>query len=69
MIIDGDTIIGQTSDENSFIAKYDISGNFIWSKTAGYSLGIAMCSDFEGNVYITGNLLGINDTVFGLTLD
>lgn len=40
-----------------FIARYDVQGNCLWVRSAGGSgldLGTSVCSDEEGNAYVTG---------------
>lgn len=58
-----------TGTDNVFIAKYDSSGNAIWSRSAignasDYAYGIAC--DANANIYITGNFSSTN-TQFGST--
>jgi gliding motility-associated-like protein len=53
-----------TSSNNSldvFVAKLDVSGNFLWAKKFGGSdidLGLAVNTDANGNVIITGQFKG-----------
>jgi hypothetical protein len=54
-----DTLIGN-SYVNMFVAKYDSSGNKLWTKkadgtiSAAYDIGTGITADAGGNVYITG---------------
>jgi hypothetical protein len=44
-----------------FVAKYDVTGNLLWAKSAGgvdYEKGIAIANDNSGNVYICGLYCG-----------
>ncbi len=54
-----DTITLMSSGgKDIFIAKYDVSGNIVWAKSAGGNLddyGMAICSDPTGNILVTGN--------------
>lgn len=49
-----------TNDSNHrfFIAKYDENGTLQWVKRGGDVSGLAMCTDKNNNVYITGNFYG-----------
>jgi len=47
-----------------FLAKYDTSGNYIWSKkigTEGYAYGRAMAIDHADNIFIAGSFAGTVD--------
>jgi hypothetical protein len=51
-----------------FVAKYDVSGNLLWAKSAGgseYEKGIAVAYDNSGNVYVCGLYTGT--VIFGGT--
>jgi hypothetical protein len=51
------TITDTTSYSDIFIAKYDVSGNVLWAKSAGSTYndkGISVSADTSGNAYITG---------------
>ncbi len=46
-----------SSNYNTFVAKYDQSGNYLWAKIMGGSAldyGYGIVSDIAGNVYVTG---------------
>lgn len=52
---------GSPSSGDIFIAKYDTDGNCIWAKNAvcnGNDFGIAIVSDSNNDIYITGNYSG-----------
>jgi gliding motility-associated-like protein len=51
------TLSTSTSSGDEFITKYNIKGNVVWAKNAGgsgLSAGQAICTDLQGNVYVTG---------------
>src|SRR5882724_12026312 len=55
----GSVILTTTNIQPSFLAKYDLSGNVQWAKSAvnsstGYNFGLNVCTDVSGNAYITG---------------
>jgi len=55
----GSNILITTSGNASYLAKYDLSGNVLWAKSAangvsGNSLAWNVCTDVFGNAYITG---------------
>jgi len=55
------SVAGNSFASDVFIAKYDISGNFIWAKKAGgtnYDYGNGIATDPAGNVYVTGLFTG-----------
>jgi len=50
--------IHKIGERDVFVAKYDANGNFIWAQTAGgatFSYGNSLCTDADGNAYITGD--------------
>lgn len=54
-----DTLIDSSNgyDSDIFVVKYDSSGNVLWAKNpsgTGSEFGNSICSDPDGNVYITG---------------
>ncbi|MES2593637.1 MAG: T9SS type A sorting domain-containing protein [Bacteroidota bacterium] len=58
----GDTNLIVAGEENSFIAKYDASGNFVWAKQVTANTGAwefvnahAIDMDAAGDAYITGS--------------
>jgi len=54
--------------DNTFIAKYDALGNFIWAKQAegfGTSISNSIAADNSNNIYITGQYHG--EIIFGNT--
>ncbi len=61
-----DTIISTSNLSNTFIAKYDSEGNYIWSKhPTGFTAGIgrAITTDAFNNVYVAGQFEG--EATFG----
>jgi hypothetical protein len=47
-----------------FLAKYDVSGNFVWAKRLGGNstdVGYGVAVDASGNSYITGSFIGTGD--------
>jgi len=57
-------LISAASWGEDFFAKYDNSGNYLWAKGISYTggaLGNDITVDDLGNVYITGNFMGIAD--------
>ena len=53
----GTTTLTNAGFTNIFLTKYDAAGNVIWAKSAGgtfYDLGNSICTDVNGNVYLTG---------------
>lgn len=51
------TTLTAISDNDIFVAKYDLSGNLLWAKSAGGSggeKGLGVSYDNAGNVYICG---------------
>lgn len=58
-IIDADTLV-TSGWADVFIAKYDPNGNVLWSRSAtgaGYEESFGICTDADGNTYITGNFV------------
>ncbi|MEO5569451.1 MAG: T9SS type A sorting domain-containing protein [Bacteroidia bacterium] len=56
---------------DAFIAKYDVSGNVLWAKSAvGLSddHGYAITADANGNCYVTGSFLSTTITFGSITL-
>src|SRR5260221_7619501 len=58
-IIFGSHILTSTGSYAFYLAKYDLSGNVIWAKSAANSAsssswGFNVCTDVFGNVYVTG---------------
>lgn len=53
----GTTILTNSGSRDTYIVKYDSSGNIIWAKSAG-GTGLdgssSISSDINGNVYVTG---------------
>jgi hypothetical protein len=50
--------------QDIFISKLDASGNFIWAKTMGSTIGdsgLSIALDYSGNVYTTGYFYGTAD--------
>lgn len=57
VIFDSDTLTNAGAID-MFLAKYDSSGNFIWAKRAGGTLGeqgFDVSTDAIGNIYVSGN--------------
>ncbi len=47
-----------------FVAKFDVSGNFVWAKAMGSmsdDYGYSIAVDASGNVYLTGDFMGTAD--------
>lgn len=74
MAIGSTTVVG-TAANNLFIAKYDNSGNVLWSKTATgsgsgavnhYAAGIT--TDASDNIYFTGNFIASTLTIGSVTV-
>jgi len=54
---DSDTLYCSSSGSNSFLVKYDSSGNEVWSKGGkgtGTNVGTSVSVDIFGNIYIAG---------------
>lgn len=55
-------IMADNVEGNSFVAKFNSDGNFIWGQTLGSDSGFAVCKnviiDSEGNTYISGSYRG-----------
>lgn len=56
MILDNITIYNNSVNGNSFLAKYDSTGQILWARSTGgfNSSGESICTDYNGNVLITG---------------
>lgn len=58
------SLINASNSGHAYVAKYNAEGIVQWAKVLGtqnnsiYSVGNAICSDKEGNLYITGNYNG-----------
>jgi len=53
----GSTTLTNAGSSDLFVVKYDSSGNILWAKNTGGSLGeagSAITADANGNVYVTG---------------
>jgi len=51
-------------DEDIFITKLDLAGNFVWAKQIGGPLsefGISIVTDVDGNIYLAGYFYGATD--------
>jgi len=60
----GGEVLTSAGDQDIFIAKYDVSGNHLWSKQFGDSgedIGWAVAVDGNGNVLVTGSYRGTVD--------
>jgi len=56
-------VLTTTSSSSLFLAKYDLSGNVLWAKSAvnsasGFNFGYNVCTDIFGNAYVTGYFTG-----------
>jgi hypothetical protein len=59
----GSTTLTASGGTDIFLAKYDSSGSVMWAvRTGGTSseMGIDLCNDMAGNVYLTGNFSSTN---------
>ncbi|MBW6513256.1 MAG: Ig-like domain-containing protein [Candidatus Syntrophosphaera sp.] len=57
----GTTSLTSAGDLDTFIAKLDTNGNWVWAKRSGgisSDEGFSLCVDDDGNVYYTGNFRG-----------
>jgi hypothetical protein len=64
----GATTLTSSGNEDIFIAKLDINGNWLWAKQAGgtsYDIGYGIAVDDNGNSYVTGYFSSI--ATFGNT--
>ncbi len=59
------TLPNYSGGYNSFIVKYDSSGNVLWAKGAGAFGYYSITADIAGNVYVTG--LFTSSATFGAT--
>lgn len=62
-VIFGTTNLSSNGVYDIFVSKMDLNGNLIWAESAGgtdYDFGNSICSDQDGNVYVTG---GFAETV------
>lgn len=65
------TLTNASTNQDVLVAKFDISGNAIWAKSAGGSLhdwGQSVICDETGNVIITGNYYSTSITFGSTTL-
>lgn len=56
--------LSSVGDQDVFISKLDVSGNFVWAKSIGSTSmdgGKTIALDKSGNVYVAGNIQGITD--------
>lgn len=61
--------LNANSNNDSFIAKYDSNGNFIWAKQfAGNNTLASLNLDNNGNILVTGNIFFTSDFDPGLPL-
>lgn len=66
---DSTTLIGAS---NIFVVKFDTDGNVLWAKNAniiGTAVGTDLCTDNEGNVYLTGSTFGDSITFDLVTIN
>lgn len=49
------------TNQRIFLAKYDVSGNFIWAKSIGGYEGSSLALDNSGNIILSGNFTGTVD--------
>lgn len=60
----GGDIITSNGEEDIFLIKFDVDGNWEWTKTWGGSFwdsGSSLYADSDGNVYVTGHYRGTVD--------
>lgn len=62
---------GTVNDGDLFVTKYDISGKFLWARSAGGSnndRGYGIATDKSGNIYVTGYFMSPTITFGSVTL-
>ena len=67
----GTTTLTNAGSSDIFIVKYDASGNVLWAKSAGGTVGdygYGVSTDANGNVYIIGNFSSASITFGSTTL-
>jgi hypothetical protein len=60
-----------TGGEDIFIVKYDVNGNVLWVKNPNgisYDFATDICTDYSGNIFITGNFQSDSLTFDTITL-
>lgn len=60
----GNVIITSAGQNDIFFAKYDVGGNYLWSKEmggTGWDIGSAVETDASGNAFVTGTFNGTVD--------
>ena len=53
----GDSVFTSYGQEDIFLAKFDVDGNFIWANRAGgqfFDAGHGIATDSQGNVFVSG---------------
>ncbi len=64
----GTTTLTSSGEGDIFVAKMDISGNWLWAQQAGgtdYDSGFSVAVDANGNIYVTGSFK--ESATFGTT--
>ncbi len=59
---DGVTTLTTTGSSDTWLAKYNLAGNFLWARRSGgitADLGHGVATDSAGNVYVAGSFSGI----------
>jgi hypothetical protein len=63
----GNVLLNGGTQGALFVTKYDTAGNVLWATAAAGAVGVAITTDLNSNVYVTGNYdishLNIGDTV------
>ena len=60
----GTKLLTSAGDEDVYVQKFDVNGNFLWVKRIGgmdNDIGYSITTDVNGNVYLTGSFSGMVD--------